>query len=130
MKRIICLVISALLLLPLAACAGKGTEDADAPGGTASPDGTAEPKSTDSPGSAPREDDFDNRFGRGYANLIETEDAYYYADFNGSYIYYYDKLCKKYCINKQDVGELSKLDLKNEIERILDEHSDDYKNVD
>ncbi len=28
--------------------------------------------------------DFDNRYGRGYANLIETEDAYYYADFNGS----------------------------------------------
>ena len=45
-------------------------------------------------------------------------------------LYYYDKLCKKYCIEKQDVGELSKLDIKNEIERILDEHSDDYKNVD
>jgi len=45
-------------------------------------------------------------------------------------LYYYDKLCKKYCIEKQDVGELSKLDLRNEIERILDEHSDDYKNVD
>ena len=45
-------------------------------------------------------------------------------------LYYYDKLCKKYCIQKQDVGELSKLDLRNEIERILDEHSDDYKNVD
>ena len=45
-------------------------------------------------------------------------------------LYYYDKLCKKYCVEKKDVGELSKLDLKNEIERILDEHSDDYKNVD
>ena len=45
-------------------------------------------------------------------------------------LYYYDKLCKKYCLEKKDVGELSKLDLKNEIERILDEHSDDYKNVD
>lgn len=31
---------------------------------------------------------------------------------------------------EKDVKELSKLDLRNEIERILDEHSDDYKNVD
>ena len=45
-------------------------------------------------------------------------------------LYYYDKLCKRYCLQKKDVGELSKLDLKNEIERILNEHSDDYKNVD
>ena len=30
----------------------------------------------------------------------------------------------------KDVKELSKLDLRNEIERILDEHSNDYKNVD
>ena len=45
-------------------------------------------------------------------------------------LYYYDKLCKKYCVEKKDVGELSKLDLRDEIERILNEHSDDYKNVD
>lgn len=44
-------------------------------------------------------------------------------------LYYYDKLCKKYCIEKKDTNDLSKLDLRNEIERILDEHSDDYKNV-
>ena len=45
-------------------------------------------------------------------------------------LYYYDRLCKKYCIEKKNVEELSKLDLRDEIERILDEHSDDYKNVD
>lgn len=45
-------------------------------------------------------------------------------------LYYYDRLCQKYCIEKQNVEELSKLDLRNEIERILNEHSDDYKNVD
>ena len=44
-------------------------------------------------------------------------------------LYYYDKLCKKYSIEKKNVEELSKLDLRDEIERILDEHSDDYKNV-
>ncbi len=45
-------------------------------------------------------------------------------------LYYYDRLCKKYNIEKKNTEELSRLDLKNEIERILNEHSDDYKNVD
>ncbi len=45
-------------------------------------------------------------------------------------LYYYDRLCKKYSIEKKNVEELSKLDLRNEIERILNEHSDDYKIVD
>lgn len=45
-------------------------------------------------------------------------------------LYYYDRLCKKYSIDKKNVEELSKLDLRDEIERILNEHSDDYKNVD
>ena len=45
-------------------------------------------------------------------------------------LYYYDRLCKKYCIEKKNTEELSRLDLKDEIERILNEHSDDYKNVD
>ena len=45
-------------------------------------------------------------------------------------LYYYDRLCKKYSIEKKDVEELSKLDLRNEIESILNEHSDDYKYVD
>ena len=45
-------------------------------------------------------------------------------------LYYYEKLCKRYCVKKKDVGELSKLDIKNEIERIINEHTDDYKNVD
>lgn len=45
-------------------------------------------------------------------------------------LYYYDRLCKKYSIEKKDVEELSKLDLRDEIERIINEHSDDYKNLD
>ena len=45
-------------------------------------------------------------------------------------LYYYERLCKKYSIEKKNVEELSKLDLRDEIERILDEHSDDYKNID
>lgn len=38
-------------------------------------------------------------------------------------IYYYEKLCKRYNIEKKDVELLSKLDMKNEIEAILNEHS-------
>ena len=45
-------------------------------------------------------------------------------------LYYYDKLCKRYSVEKKNTDELSKLDLKNEIERILNEHSDDYKDID
>ena len=45
-------------------------------------------------------------------------------------LYYYDRLCKKYSLEKKDTNELSKLDLKNEIEKIINEHSDDYKNID
>lgn len=45
-------------------------------------------------------------------------------------LYYYDRLCKKYSIEKKDMEELSKLDLRDEIERILNEHSDDYKELD
>ncbi len=45
-------------------------------------------------------------------------------------IYYYDRLCKKYSLEKRNVEELSKLDLRDEIERILNEHSDDYKIID
>lgn len=45
-------------------------------------------------------------------------------------LYYYERLCKKYSIEKKNTDELSKLDLRNEIERILNEHSDDYKNID
>ncbi len=45
-------------------------------------------------------------------------------------LYYYDKLCKRYDIEKKNVEELSKLDLRDEIERILNEHQNDYKNID
>lgn len=35
---------------------------------------------------------------------------------------YYKSLCKRYNEDKKDTTELSKLDLRNEIDRILDEH--------
>ena len=38
-------------------------------------------------------------------------------------LYYYERLCKKYNIEKDSVDELSKLDLKNRIENIINEHS-------
>lgn len=41
-------------------------------------------------------------------------------------LYYYEKLCKKYDITMIDLNEATKLQLKNEIERILDEHKTIY----
>ena len=43
-------------------------------------------------------------------------------------IYYYDKLCKKYNIEKKVVEELSKYDIKEEISRIIEEHDGDTRN--
>jgi hypothetical protein len=45
-------------------------------------------------------------------------------------LYYYKNLCKKYNIEKRDVENLSKLDLRNMIEEIINEHQNDYKDTD
>ena len=45
-------------------------------------------------------------------------------------LYYYDKLCKRYDIEKKDVATLSKLDLRDEIERILNEYSRTDQEID
>ncbi|MCQ2738718.1 MAG: hypothetical protein MJ237_00665 [bacterium] len=37
-------------------------------------------------------------------------------------LYYYEKLCKRYDIEQKDTENLSKLDLRDEIERILNDH--------
>ena len=93
MKKLFCIIIAAALLLPLAACAGKGTEDADiSPDGTAAPGSTEAPENTEKPVYAHTGPDFDNRFGRGYSDFIETENAYYFKCYNANYLYYYDKL--------------------------------------
>ena len=45
-------------------------------------------------------------------------------------LYYYDALCKKYGVEKENTEELSRFDLKERISRIIDEHTTDYKNID
>ena len=45
-------------------------------------------------------------------------------------LYYYDRLCKRYELEKKDVKNLSKLDLRNEIERILNEYSNIDEKID
>ncbi len=45
-------------------------------------------------------------------------------------LYYYDVLCKKYALEKDNTEELSRFDLKERISRIIDEHKADYKNID
>lgn len=42
-------------------------------------------------------------------------------------LYYYDKLCKQYKIEKEDLSEKSKLDLKHLIGKILDEQQEPAK---
>ena len=37
-------------------------------------------------------------------------------------LYYYDKLCKKYKLTPKCIEKLSKLEIRNEIERIINEH--------
>ena len=44
-------------------------------------------------------------------------------------LYYYDRLCKRYNLEKKDVQYLSKLDLRDEIERIINEYSRDDKDT-
>ena len=45
-------------------------------------------------------------------------------------LYYYDKLCKRYSLEKKETNDMTKLDIKNEIERILNEYSDNNSNID
>lgn len=45
-------------------------------------------------------------------------------------IYYYKRLCKRYNIEIKNVEELSRLDLRNEIDRILNEYSRVDGNID
>lgn len=45
-------------------------------------------------------------------------------------LYYYDKLCKRYSIEKKEIENLSKLDLRDEIERILNEYSNHKEIID
>lgn len=45
-------------------------------------------------------------------------------------LYYYDRLCKKYSLEKENTEDLSRFDLKERISKIIDEHTTDYKNID
>jgi len=42
-------------------------------------------------------------------------------------LYYYDALCKKYGIEKEDTENMSKFDIKEKISGIIDEHKADYE---
>ncbi len=43
-------------------------------------------------------------------------------------LYYYERLCKKYNIEKKELS--SKLEARDEIDRIINEHSRDFENID
>jgi hypothetical protein len=42
-------------------------------------------------------------------------------------LYYYERLCKKYNLEKKELS--SKLEARNEIDRILNEHTRDFENI-
>ena len=43
-------------------------------------------------------------------------------------LYYYERLCKKYNIEKKELS--SKLEARDEIDRIIREYSRDFENID
>ena len=45
-------------------------------------------------------------------------------------LYYYDILCKKYGLEKENTDEMSKFDIKEKISGIIDGHKSDYKYFD
>ena len=73
MKNFVCVLLSLLMCLSLAACVPAG-------GGT-----------TPELSEAPQGWDFDNRFGGGYDSVAETDGAHYYTTPGGLFLYYYDK---------------------------------------
>lgn len=44
-------------------------------------------------------------------------------------LYYYERLCKKYNIDKKDTKTMSKLSMRDELDRIIYEHSRDCTNI-
>lgn len=44
-------------------------------------------------------------------------------------LYYYERLCKKYNIEKKDTGTMSKLSMRDQLDKIINEHSRDCTNI-
>ena len=96
MKKTIAIILAALLLLPLAACAGgkipaptAGPDTTPTPGETAAPDGDAyAPDLSYDPAT-----DFDQRLGMNgnMSTVIETEDVYYWLQADDGYLRYCEK---------------------------------------
>ncbi len=84
MKRVSALLLLLTLTLSVYACAVPKDSNTEIIPGNSSPDEPIKPAGAFS-------GDFDNRFGRGYESIIETDEAYYYCSFSGKYLYYYDK---------------------------------------
>ncbi len=81
MKRTVLNILLIFTFLLASCTTGAGGGPADT---------SAAPEQTD-PVIERTDADFDNRFGMGTSNFVETEDAYYYNAFAGYFIYYYDK---------------------------------------
>ena len=77
MKKALTFLLLFALLLGISACVSPKETDVS---GNPTPDETIKPTAAFS-------EDFDNRFGRGYESIVETDEAYYYCAFRGKYLY-------------------------------------------
>ena len=94
MKKLLTFILSAIFLLGMFSCSKPSGDAAAQPTCEALTPRPYEPGLTYQEVYNP-DTDFDNRYGRGYIGIRETEDAYYF-DFCSKYAYYYDKASGEY----------------------------------
>jgi hypothetical protein len=109
-KRVLSFIVFLSLCLTAFSCVrNRGAEQTETPNigtefpedsSTNAPDSSTSPEPHDTPEHAEPlrysevfdpQTDYDNRFGRGYASMTETQDAYYFCAPKGEYCRYYDK---------------------------------------
>ena len=94
MKKVLIAILISVFLLGLVSCSVPKQQGSETAADNSLQDTVPD---TSSPGIVPSanpaafREDFDNRFGRGYQTIIETDEAYYFCAFCGPYVYYYDK---------------------------------------
>ena len=86
MKRIVLITFSLIVFCFSACTFSAGGEMAPVSSGT-----DTAPSETQTAIETIQGWDFDNRFGGGQGSVVETDNAYYFTPFIGSYLYYYDK---------------------------------------
>lgn len=95
MKKLLTFILSAIFLLGMFSCSKPSGDTAAQPTCEASTPRPYEPGLTYREVYNP-DTDFDNRFGRSFCSLVETDDAYYFGSSSAKYLYYFDKAVGEY----------------------------------